>query len=85
MESSRCFFARINGANVDAAALQEWAAKRCTESTVVRDEATGDLLLFCMLPQARTIKSFKFMLRNFAQNAKCDLGRLDDVQLLSDE
>ena len=85
MESSRCFFARINSATVDAAALQEWATKKCTDSTVVRDEAAGDLLLFCMQPQARTIKSFKLMLRNFAQNTKCDLGKLDDFQLLSEE
>ncbi len=35
MESSRCFFARINGANVDAGDLQEWATKLYTDYAIV--------------------------------------------------
>ena len=84
MESSRCFFAKISNASVNAGTLQEWATKKCTDSAIVRDDG-GDLLLLCMYPLARNMKSFKLMLRNFAQHAKCDLGRLDDVQLQSEE
>ena len=81
--TSTCFRVQVDGdANVESS-LQTWAAEKFVQSHVARD-SEGRVVLVCKHAEAKSAKSFKLMMRNFAQRGG-QVGKILDLQLLENE
>ena len=83
MSSAQTFKVCFEGDAAVESSLREWAAKKFVHSHLKNDQ-NGHFTLFCKYDQARTAKSFKLMIRNFAQHGG-KIGTLLDLCLLAQD
>ena len=83
--ASHWFAVKLDADAVAQERLDKWASGKFARSVLLRD-ADGSLNMSCEnANEAKTAKSFKLSLRNFAQNSGTSVGAIHELRLLTRE